>query len=466
MRKVNQWFIFASREPIINRKKLCPFFCTFVLIVITFTLGCGKKADDKEVKPPRYTNPQISDIELELSKQELFCGGSDNTCPSYLTKIAIFYKDQLKYCTGFLTEADVVVTSSSCLPERLRIKDGPCEKELFFFFAETNRKPLRIGCNKILEVSQLGGKEPFLWRSDVAYIQLKKEDFPRYDRRKTVAANRSGMNNMDKFYIWSVDQIDDYQGIIRKSEDCQAIHNSYFNPIATHQDSPVMMLAGCEFSAGNGGAPILDYRGKVRGVLSKPVDKSEIDEVISMRILEKPLKNLVHASNYSCAPMYPEQDVINESECNKKIDINVYDAGQLEMINESILFKSSIQKIEHKLNEANRYLKMAVELKANEDAYDVIINPKCFKNVSKWIGEFTNNKPFTFNIELPEMKIKKAMNENGRIFALETRRDSIPTNFQFKPSILRNTEQATVFVWAEGPTRTFPGISENCGSLF
>lgn len=423
-------------------------------------LGCGKKADEESAKAPPYTKPQISDIAEELNKQELFCAGADHTCPSYLTKIAILNKDKLKFCTGFLTENDVVVTASSCLPERLRVRDMACGEDIYFFFAESNEKPSRIGCKKILEVTQLEGKEPFLWRSDIAYIQLEKDV-----RRKTVSPNRSGMNDMDKFYIWSIDQIDAHQGIIRKSEDCKSIHNSYFNPLANNQSSPVMTIAGCEFNEGNGGSPVFDYRGKVRGILSKPVDKAEIDEVISMRILERPLKQLAHVSNLACAPLYPEQDVLDEDECNKKLDINTYDLGQREMINEANLFKASIQKIEHGLNEKNRYLKMSVELIAADDAYSVNVFPKCFKNVSKWIGEFNNNKPFTFNIELPDMKIKKSMNEYGRIFALETGKDAVPTNFQFKPSILRNTKQATVFVWATGPTRTFPNLSENCGSL-
>jgi hypothetical protein len=226
-----------------------------------------------------------------------------------------------------------------------------------------------------------------------------------------------------------------------------------------------MMLAGCEFSNGNGGAPVLDYRGKVRGILSKPVSKADIDEVVSMRILEKPLKQMAHVSNLACATLYPEQDVLNEDECSKKLDITSFDLGQKEMINEANLFKTSIQKLEHAVNEKNRYLKMAIELKPIDDAYNVVVFPKCFKNVSKWIGEFNNSKPFTFNIELPEMKIKMAMNEYGRIFAAESGKASIPTNFQFKPSILKNTKQATVFVWADGPTRTFPNLSENCGSL-
>ncbi len=429
-------------------------------MVATFTLGCGKKADEEGSEKPRYTEPQIADLDLELSKQELFCGGSEYNCPSYLTKIAVVYKDKLKFCTGFLTQDNVVATASSCLPEALRAQDAVCEKDIFFFFAESDQKPTRVGCKKIIQASRLASKEPFLWRSDVAYIQLEKSV-----KYRTVSSTRNGMNDLDKFYIWSIDQIDAYQGIMHKSEDCQSIHNSYFNPLANNQSSPVMLIAGCELSEGNGGAPIFDYRGKVRGILSKPVDKLEIDEVISMRILEKPLKFLAHASNYACAPMLADQDVLNEEECSKKLEINDYDTAQREMINESNIFKSSIQRIEHNLDEKNRYLKVGVDLIANDDAYEVVVNPKCFKNVSKWIGEFTNNKPFTFNIELPMIKIKKAMNDTGRIFALEILSNSIPTNFQFRPSILRNTKKSTVFVWADGPARTFLNVPESCASL-
>ena len=425
------------------------------------TLSCGKKTDEEQLKTPRYTNQEVTDTELELSRQELFCGGTDSVCPSYLTKVVILDKNKLTFCTGFLTDNDVVVTASSCLPDRLRINDMACNGDIFFFFAQSNEKPLRLGCQKILEVSQLGAKEPFLWRSNIAYIQMDKNV-----SRRTVSPNRSGMDDMDKFYIWSIDQIDEYQGIIRKSENCQTVHNSYFNPLAVNQSSPVMLMAGCEFSEGNGGSPIFDYRGKVRGIVSQPVAKAQIDEVVSMRILEKPLKPLMHVSNYACAPIYPEQDVLNEDECNKKLDINSYDMGQGSLINEANLFKTSIQRVEHSLNEKNRYLKMSVELTATPDeAYHLTVVPKCFKNVSNWIGEFNNSKPFTFNLELPEMKIKKSMNQYGRIFAMETLRNSTPTNFQFKPSILRNTKEATVFVWDEGPTRTFQNLSENCGSL-
>lgn len=442
-------------------KKFCPYFYA-LLSMLTLFVSCGKKADEESKTKPQPPNPQLSDLEVELEKQELFCG-ADRSCPGYLTKIAFNFKGKLRFCTGFLMDQDMVVTSSSCLPERLKMKDVDCSKDAFFFFADPGKKPIRAACDKVLEFSSLEGKEPFLWRSDVAYLKLTKRII-----RPTVSypKNRTGMNDMDKFYTWGIDQIDEHQGIIRKTEDCQPVHGSYFNPLSNNQSSPVVTMAGCGFSDGNSGSPILDYRGKVRGIVSRPVDPADIEEVESMRILERPLRPMIHVSNYACVPVVPGQDVLNENECNKKLDITTHDLGQRNMINESLLFKSSIQKIEHNANERNRYLKMNVTLTPNDDAYDVKIQPKCFKDVAKWIGEFNNNKPFTFNIEIPLMKIRKSMNENGKIFAQEILRGVEPTNFQFKPSILRSSRQATVFMWANGPTSRFDHLSENCQSLF
>ena len=118
---------------------------------------------------------------------------------------------------------------------------------------------------------------------------------------------------------------------------------------------------------------------------------------------------------------------------------------------------------------------MAVELIPANDTYAVTIVPKCFKDVSKWIGEFSGNKPLTLNYELPKNKtIKEAMNEYGKIFALESGKDTVPTSIQFKPSILRYKDpndpdrprQANVYMWEkDSPTRTFVNVTEKCDLL-
>jgi hypothetical protein len=431
--------------------------CFFV--IVTLVIGCGKKAEEERGSSTNDRPMQMSELESELNQQELFCG-SDRTCPSYLTKIAVVSGSKLKFCTGFLTDENVVATASSCLPERLRSRDLPCDKDVFFFFAQANEKPKRVGCKKVLEVSQIEGKEPFLWRSDIAYLQLNTNE-----HRRFVSYSRAGMADLDHFYTWTVDQLDSHQGIIRKSEDCQSVHNSYFNPLANNEFSPVMTMGGCDYIAGNSGAPIFDYRGKVRGVVSSPVDPKEINEVLATHMLDKPLKKLMHVSNFACAPTIPDEEVANENECSKILDYNAYDVARHEMINESNLFKTSIQKIELAANEKNRYLKFSVKLVLSDETYQAFVFPKCFKNVSKWINSLSNSRPYTFTMDLPDVTLKKYMNEFGRIIPQEIYKESISTNFQFKPSLLRSNRQANVYMWAQGPTTTFQNLQENCGSL-
>lgn len=448
-------------------------------MIALLSIGCGKKAEESgSSNEGRQDEPVVTDIEAELAKQEVFCGGFGRDCPSFITKVAIFQKTKLKFCTGFLSKDNVIVTATSCLPESLRLKDASCSNDVTFFFAnnDSSEKPVRVKCEKVLEVSNLDiTKEPFLWRSDVAYLKVDDSD-PKIRRelssRKRVTPSRTGMDDSDKFYTWSVDQIDStqpgsYQGIIRKSEDCRAVHNTYFNPLSNSASSPVITLAGCEFNEGNTGSPILDYRGKARGVVSRPIDPKEIEEVSSMRILERPLKALMHVSNYACAPIYDSDEVIlNENECNRQLDINTYDAGQTEMVNEGNLFKTSVQKMEVYLNDSSRYFKFSVLLNPAVEGQELKVVVRCFKNTSKWLNEFTNNKPFTSYVDIPTTSVRKAMNEFGRIYAAESVENKKETKFQFKPGLLRKDKQATVFMWSDGPTTTFNAVPEACpGSL-
>ncbi len=131
-----------------------PKFSNFLLLLLVvlacLCLSCGKKVDEEKSPKPRVVQPQLTDIELELSKQEVFCA-ADRTCPPYLTKIVVHNKNKLSSCTGFLISEDVVATASSCLPDTLRFEGMSCEKDLFFFFGVEGGKPLRVGCSKILK---------------------------------------------------------------------------------------------------------------------------------------------------------------------------------------------------------------------------------------------------------------------------------------------------------------------------
>lgn len=105
-----------------------------------FVMSCGKKAIEKNSLSQQSQPQQTSELEAQLNQQELFCA-SDRSCPNYIAKVAVLYKGKLKFCTGFITDDNVIATASSCLPERLRSKDLPCDKDVFFSLLRPMRNP-------------------------------------------------------------------------------------------------------------------------------------------------------------------------------------------------------------------------------------------------------------------------------------------------------------------------------------
>lgn len=449
-------------------KQLSTYSMLFLALVAGLSVGCGKKQQEVSGSNPPTQNPQTSELELMLNKQELLCA-DERGCPRFLTKIAILKDDTLQFCTGFLTENNIVATATSCLPEFLRQDGQPCNKDVFFFFQNGNEKPIRVGCKEVMKTSRIDGDEPFLWRSNVSYLLLETYQD---DRRPPSIARKQGMKDQEKLYTWSIDQIDDHQGIIKKSDDCVSAHNTFFNPLSINDSSPIVTMGNCEFSDGNSGSPVFDYRNRVRGMVSQAVSKVSRNEATSLRMLERPLLSLVHVSNFACAPMIPEQEVMDESECSKKLTLNLHDTAKIAMISDDIL-KPFIVKLEQQMNAKSNYMKFGVKLDTVGDYYETLVFPKCFKDVQSWIGEFNNNKPVTSTFDVPETILRKIMDPYGRVRATEFVKGKNTTYFQFYPKYLKSIDPVTklrrtsVFVWSDGPTTTYRNVSDDCsGSLF
>src|SRR5690606_15905198 len=92
------------------KKHLNVFSLASMLFLLpSLFLSCGKKVDEEKPDMDSYEEPQVSELDRLLNKQELFCG-SDKNCPEWITKIAIIEKNSLRFCTGFLHESGKIVT--------------------------------------------------------------------------------------------------------------------------------------------------------------------------------------------------------------------------------------------------------------------------------------------------------------------------------------------------------------------
>lgn len=428
-------------------------------------ISCGKKTEEDKKNASRFMQPQITDLEKFLEKQEINCE-QGQVCPNYISKVVVIQGKTANYCTGFLVERNIIATSSSCLGNALRVQDLDCSQDVHLFFPRMYNGPAeRVGCKRVIQASQFNSVDPILWRDDVAFLELDRSLY----KRRNLEISRSGMpEDLDKngYSIWRVEKIDEFIALIKLDEKCEAVQNSYINPLASNESSPNMIFAGCANKTESSGAPIL-ARGRVRGIVSAPLSATFREQLNNRGLLKKPLKDIVHATNFACAPTIYDPDVRDEAECTKALNISVVDRLRADMLNTELLFGKVREELQSYMDTLSKYIKFGVRLISQDDKEIAEIKPICFKQVDQWIGEFsTNRNVYSSVIMFPNRSYKKIMDVYGRIIADEIDHGDIEFNIQFSPKFLRTNKKSNVYLWNDDSNQTFKNLSEDCSSLF
>ena len=430
----------------------------FSLVVII--IGCGKKAATTQTTSlERQTGPVITDLEQYLEKQELTCE-SGEVCPNYIAKLAVVNGNKVKFCTGFLVGPETLATSSSCLTNLLRLNNQDCSKDVHIYFPTSfNRKSERVGCKKVLEASQIETKEDVvLWRDDVSFLEL---DRPMRFRRQ-LSFSRDGMANHKSYISWGIEQIDDFNAFIRR-QSCEAVHNSWVNPLVTRDTSPGMLLSDCYFKNGFTGGPVMDTRGKVRASISQPMSSKIREYLQSTGLLLKPLKEMVHATNFACAKTHIDSEVADERECTKDLNYSILDKLRNDMMAPDNLFNEFRVKFEQKVSESSRYFNFGAKLVIEGELRKLQIFPKCFKNVSNWLLELnTTRGAYSFEMKVPNTVFQRSMDPYGRIRSSEATDGEKGYFIQFSPKALKASKASTVFMWNGEFNQSYPAVSESC----
>lgn len=464
MKSLARTFISVSQELIINLfKSLLKTSTTIVMGLSVLTVSCGKKAKNDNGSPER-TTPELEPTEMEqlINRQVVACE-SNQACPNYLTKIAIIRKKKLTFCTGFLVDDQTIATSTSCIPNILRRAGEDCSKDIFFFFPRTAyRAAERVGCKEVVQVSHQVGSDPILWRDDVSFLRMDKT----MNYRRNARFDRDGLTNNKDYNVWFVDQLDETTALVRK-DSCQALHGTYVNPLASNVSSPGMVFAGCPFNSSNSGAPVLDNRGRVRAMVSAPMSESLRKYLESTGLLINPLKPMLHATNFACAPTIFDSEVLDERECSKDLRYAKLDDLRSSMLSSVNLFSEMKQKLEDSIAETSKYVQFAVELNTNGDISKAKIYPKCFKPLKNWLQSLNRTRNnYVFEVSIPDQTFRRAMDENGRVQGIVQENPNKKYFVQFSLKSLRSQQKSVIFMWNDGENNTYQNVTEDCGSLF
>lgn len=427
-------------------------------------LGCGKKVATKGGdSAPEQTRPEQTALEAYLSKQQVVCE-QNQACPNYIAKLVVVNGSQYRSCTGFLTDDDVIATSASCLPDLLRLSGQDCSRDVFFFFPRTASRPAeRIGCHHVILSSSNSGQDPILWHHDVAFLRLSKA----VKFRRSAQISREGILHRSKYTTWMIDQQDDSFAILKKTN-CDGVHNSYINPLVSNESSPNMIMADCVTTRGATGAPILDGS-RVRGMVSRAIDPSLREYLLNTGLLNNGLKEMIHATNFACAPTPNDTDSRDQAECTKRLEYSEVDRLRAEMLSTNMLFGNLRRKYEESLSNTSKYVNFGVKLIPKGNVQETEIYPKCFKPLANWLESLNNTRnTYVDNITLPSISFRKVMDPYGRVQGMTVHGEEKETFVQFSLKNLRSVQRSSILMWYKGEAvRTFPTITEECSaSLF
>lgn len=421
--------------------------------VLALATGCGKK---QSIPMNGIADEVVEPFNPELEKQRFFCDKKAG-CPSYILKILVNANGKRRVCTGTLVGQKTVVTSTSCIPSKLRTEGVECGSDVFLFLPhEANEAPKIIGCKKILQVTDLSEQNPVYWREDVAFIELDRSLF--WNRK--LAISKEGLFDDEELDSYSVEQTGEFDAYLR-SQRCRPVFRSYMNPLALHPSSPNMVMAGCEFFNGSIGAPILDRRDGIRGITSKPLSESMRNWINnSGLVIGEPLLPITHVSNFACAAAPWDTTMMSSRECTKPLNDYESDKLRKEILDPEDLFRRSVYDSERSLPQ-NFYIEFGVRMVPQENFFVTEFFPKCFRNTSKWVKKFRDkNQYFVFQKYTPSV-LRKMIDSLGKIRPHEVKSEERNFRVFFGPKDLYNLKKSTVTI-IDGDNRAVYGDITAC----
>lgn len=433
---------------------------SFIGMSFLAIICCGKKVEDsdKSSGTQRYATPVASDLEKILSDQQVSCEPG-NVCPNYIGLVSVIDKGRIHSCTGYLVERDVVVTSASCLPSMLRLANQDCSKDVHIFFggAGASDKTDRFACQRIISSSELKTSNPTRWRDDVAFLKMSAPA----PYRRTLKFSRKGFHHFENYLAWYVARMDEKTTFVKKAI-CRNIQSSYVNPFANHPSSPNILISDCDLPENSSGAPLLDARGEVRGMLSTKMSGVISDYLSKAGLLVAPLKTIFHGTSFACAPTIYDSQVLDEAECLKDMGQVSLDEAISKLLEPKKVFEEARQKIEAELNSKMPYMNVTTSLEGkNGDRY-LTFSPRCFKPLGDWIDQVENTNALVTEFSFPAVRVKKALDSYGRLFAHVIRNQSEKYYLQFSVRNLKRYSNSRVYFWGDDFKFTYPRLTANC----
>lgn len=388
-----------------------------LFLSISIAMSCGRGFEEKEKKDSDNSTSRnqrnVSQSVRNFAQTQSIVCEDEIFCNSSVAKIIILDRGNINYCTGVLVKEDILLTSSSCLAKFMRFPKVNCANSAIVVFpGDTFRKQETVFCDETISASAVRSEDdPALRKADYAFLRLKSKV-----NRKPLKISKNGIQRNETYTIWKSDFENNRRSVLR-SQACISFFDSYANPFSYKSTSPLITMRDCGFDEGSLGAPIINIRGEVLGVVAGTLDKS-VEGYASTFLIEE-LAGIVHVNNLHCAYL-PWENISPDFdlECSKDTSILNLDRKRSEILRQIDIHKDSFYHIQSELEVYEKYFVWDIIFRRKRNGFDFEIDmtkPKCFDQINSWIGEFSRwrGRVRTYastTVKLPKYEIKTKLN--------------------------------------------------------
>lgn len=383
-----------------------------LLISSLVIFGCQKKNPSSSPSPTSsshndygqyydYPYPSTSSNSAHsYDKASIYCSNEQNCNASIGALLYMASTDKTGICTAFLIDADIVATSSHCVPTDIFQKMGTSQIKVIF--PRTSTFPgEHIYVTEIKFNSEVS-KENKLNSYDYAFLKLAHST-----TRPSIRISKEGLPDKTTWTITSA-QIDSNSsnGLLIKQESkfCETTYASVVDPLYNDPSYPFAYFKNCDVVGGNSGSPVLDENGHARAILSNGKSR-EAGPFI---------KNFGIAHNFNCI-------VFSENERLPKICSLENHEDEIRKLRTRDAFVSLKKTLEGKIKELEArypYFQWMPFFMPQNKLLGFI--PICYNEPDIWINQFKGNRLFLpkqqdFAFLLDSYQLDFSINESQKI---------------------------------------------------
>ena len=205
------------------------------------------------------SSPAGSYIDSRPPRYEVVCSAGEACNESVALLVGLSAPSEPSRCTAALIGPRTAVTAGHCVAWELS-SESTCDGLWLGFPGAEDRRPDWVGCERIESVSMPGAS---LLSPDYAVLKLGRDV-----ARPSIPLGEGEVPSGEVVRVLSVTADRFYDDVHEvRSRRCVVDDNSRLSVSASVPSSSIRVLSSCPIREGSSGAPVLDRRGRLRGLI-------------------------------------------------------------------------------------------------------------------------------------------------------------------------------------------------------